>query len=217
MASGTSSPRGQTSAVVAGIGSATSGSNTSIIDSRKNWVANKWVGSQVQILKLNGNEYFCNILSNTVNQINFAALPGGIVVNAGDLYSILATNDPSGAKLIRWGRDVTPAWVHAVEVVAPLVGAVLVTQAVGAGVSGYIYGFFISVGEGNDFLLNWVSATVAYSKRLVFGAGGTVETIDQVPLNEGYPADAGSAVTIINVNAGAGGIIYQACLLYAEV
>jgi len=217
MASGTSSPRGQTSAVVAGIGSATGGSNTSIIDSRKNWVANKWVGSQVQILKLNGNEYFCNILSNTDNQINFAAIPGGIVVNAGDLYSILATNDPSGAKLIRWGRDVAPDWTHAAEVVAPGAGAVLVTQAVTAGVLGYIYGFFIACTEANSFLVNWTSATVAYSKRMVFGAAGSMEAIDNVAFNEGLPADAGSNITITNVVAGAALQVYQACLLYAEV
>jgi len=217
MASGTSSPRGQTSAVVAGIGSATGGSNTSIIDSRKNWVANKWVGSQVQILKLNGNEYFCNILSNTDNQINFAAIPGGIVVNAGDLYSILATNDPSGAKLIRWGRDVAPDWTHAAEVVAPGAATALVTQAVAAGAVGYIYGYFVSVTEANEFLVNWTSATVAYAMRLIFGAGGYVQDVETVALNEGLPADAGTNITITNVNAGAALMVYQARLLYAEV
>ncbi|HLE80328.1 MAG TPA: hypothetical protein VJA25_03455, partial [Dehalococcoidia bacterium] len=57
----------------------------------------------------------------------------------------------------RWGRAISVAWVHAAEQVAPGAGAVLVTRAVSAGVSGYIYGFLISAQEANNFLLNWTS------------------------------------------------------------
>ena len=117
----------------------------------------------------------------------------------------------------RWGRVITPSWVHAAEVVAPLIGATLVTKAVTAGKSGYIYGFFISAGEANNFLLNWTSGGIARSKRLVFGAGGSMEAIDQVPINEGLPADAATNVTITNVTAGGVGIVYQANLLYGEI
>jgi hypothetical protein len=35
--------------------------------------------------------------------------------------------------------------------------------------------------------------------------------------NEGYSADAGTSITITNVNAGSTGIIYQAGLLVAEI
>jgi hypothetical protein len=117
----------------------------------------------------------------------------------------------------RWGRVITVSWVHAVEVVAPLIGATLVTKAVGAGKSGYIYGFFISAGEANNFLINWTSGGVAKSKRIVFSALGSVEAIDTVPLNEGLPADPATNVTITNVTAAGAGIVYQANLLYGEL
>jgi len=217
MPSGASSPRVQTAAIVVDIGAATGGDAISIVDARKNWAINQWTGYLVQIFKLGGSEYYCRILSNTANQLNFAALPAGIVVSPGDLYTIQSAFDPAGAKLIRWGRDVDPTWVHAAEVIAPLIGAVLVTQAVTAGMVGYIYGFFIACTEANSFLVNWTSATVAYSKRMVFGAAGSMEAIDNIAFNEGLPADAGSNITITNVVAGAGATVYQAGLLYAEI
>ena len=121
------------------------------------------------------------------------------------------------AKYQRWGRNVTPTWVHAAEQVAPGAGTALVTQAVSAGKSGYIYGFFISCQEANNFLINWTSGGVTYSKRIVFGASGTTEAVDLVALNEGLPADGGTDITITNVNAAGAGMVYQANLLYAEV
>ena len=126
-------------------------------------------------------------------------------------------NLSTASQYTRWGRVITPSWIHAAEVVAPLIGATLVTKAVSAGKSGYIYGFFISAGEANNFLLNWTSGGVAYSKRIVFSALGSVEAIDTVPLNEGLPADAATNVTITNVTAGGAGVVYQANLLYGEV
>lgn len=217
MPTGTSVPRVLTAAIIIEFGMATGGGNTSVIDSRKNWVVNKWANCQVQITKLSGTEYFADIISNTATQLNFAPLPGGAVVAPSDLYAIRATNDPAGARLIRWGRDAAPAWVHAAEVAAPAAGTVLVTRAVTAARSGYIYGFFISVQEANNFLINWISATVAYSKRLVFGAGGVIQDVEGVALNEGLPADAGTNITITNVTAAAALMVYQANLLYAEV
>jgi hypothetical protein len=115
-----------------------------------------------------------------------------------------------------WGHDISPAWVHAAEVAAPVAGTLLVTQTVGAGVSGYIYGFFISCSEANHFLLNWVSGGVAYSKRIIFGGAGTTEVVDLIPINEGLPADTGTDITITNVNVAGVGTVYQANLLYGE-
>ena len=54
---------------------------------------------------------------------------------------------------LRWGRDVSPEWVHAVEQTAPGALTALVTKAVTAGKTGYIYGFLISAQEANDFLV----------------------------------------------------------------
>lgn len=199
------------------VGIATGGTNTTLQDTHKDWPTNKFAGAMIKIIKANGEEYIRDITSNTADILTIAALPAGVTIDAGDLYAIRATMDSAGARLIRWGRDVSPAWVHAAEVVAPLIGAVLVTLAVGAGVSGYIYGFFIAAQEANDFLVNWTSATVAYSKRLVFVAAGSMEVIDQVAFNEGLPADPGTNITITNVTAGGVGMVYQAGLLYAEV
>jgi len=216
MAIGTSVPKILTSEMIIAAGIATGGSNTSVIDTRKSWGSNKWVGCQIQIVKLNGTEYFSNIASNTATQINFAPLPTGVTVAAGDLYTIRGTNDPTGIRLQRWGRDVSPTWVHAAEQIAPGAGTALVTRAVTAGKTGYIYGFFISAQEANDFLLNWTSGGVAKSKRIIFGSMGTSECVDPTPLNEGLGADATTNITITNVTAGGAGKIYQANLLYGE-
>ncbi len=121
------------------------------------------------------------------------------------------------ARLQRWGRDVAPAWVHGAEVTAPAAGTALVSKTVGTGKTGYIYGFFISAGEANDFMINWTSGATAYSIRIPFGGKGSLHFADFIPLNEGLGADAGSTITITNVNAGGTGIIYFARLLYAEV
>lgn len=118
---------------------------------------------------------------------------------------------------IRWGKDVSPFWVHAAEVTAPAAGTALVSKTVSTGKVGYIYGFFISAGEANDFLINWTSGGAAYSVRIPFSGKGALQYIDFTPLNEGLPADGGSTISITNVNAGSAGIVYQARLLYVEV
>ncbi len=118
---------------------------------------------------------------------------------------------------LRWGRNVTPTWVHAAEQVAPGAGTALVTKAVTAGKTGYVYGFFISTGEGNNFLINWISGGVARSIRIPFTAAGAIHFADFISLNEGLGADGGTNITITNVTAGGVGIIYQARLLYVEV
>ncbi len=121
------------------------------------------------------------------------------------------------SRLIRWGRDVNPFWVHGYEIIAPSAGTALVSRTVTSGKSGYIYGFYISAGEANDFKINWTSGGTAYSVRIIFPSKGSLQYIDFAPLNEGLPADAGSSITVTNVNAGSAGIVYQARLLYVEV
>jgi hypothetical protein len=206
-----------TAVSAASVGSASGGGTTSLIDGRKNWIANQWAGSKVQIIKPDGQEFFCNVLTNPATQLNFAALTGGRSVAPGDFYIILSSNDPAGARLIRWGRDVAPTWIHGAEQVAPGALANLVTQGVGAGHAGYIYGFFAAAQEANDFLVNWTSGALAYTVRLPFGGQGFVQDVETVPLNEGLPADGGTNITIQNENAGNAGMAYQARVLYAEV
>lgn len=199
------------------VGIATGGGSTTVEDTHKNWTVNKWAGGLIYVIKADGKEYTRDITSNTATEITFAALPGGVNVVAGDIYAVRIIAAGATASQQRWGRDVEPTWIYAAEQVAPGAGTALVTQAVTAAKSGYIYGFFISCQEANDFLLNWTSGGAAKSKRIVFGGAGVVQDVEPAALNEGLAADGGTNITITNVNAGGAGKVYQANLLYAEV
>jgi hypothetical protein len=121
------------------------------------------------------------------------------------------------AQLVRWGRDVMPSWVHGGEVVAPGADTALVSWIVPSGRRGYIYGFYVSADEGNVFKIVWVSDGVAYSRRVIMPGRGTLHFVDVVALNEGLAADPGSMISLVNVNAGSEGAVYQAALLVATV
>jgi len=136
------------------------------------------------------------------------------------LSSVLAQLDVTLsilAKLKRWGKNIEPEWVHAGEVTAPAADTALVSKTVSAGKVGYIYGFFISAGEANDFKINWTSGGAAKSIRVSFSGKGVLQYADFIALNEGLGADAETNITITNVDAGSSGVIYQARLLYAEM
>jgi len=136
------------------------------------------------------------------------------------LSSVLAQLDvtlSTLARLKRWGRDIEPEWVHGDEVTAPAAGTALISKTVSAGKVGYIYGFFISAGEANDFRINWTSGGATKSIRIPFSGKGALQYVDFAALNEGLPADEGTDITITNVNDGSSGVIYQARLFYAEV
>ncbi|AFU57283.1 hypothetical protein Ngar_c03660 [Candidatus Nitrososphaera gargensis Ga9.2] len=118
-------------------------------------------------------------------------------------------------KLERWGKNIEPAWVHGAETTNPADGTALVTKAVSAAKTGFIYGFYITSAEARDFKINWTSGGVAKSIRIVHASKGTMFFTDKTPVNEGLGADASTNITITNVGAGAG--IFQAGLLFAEV
>jgi len=121
------------------------------------------------------------------------------------------------ATLQRWGRNVSPVWVHGGEITAPPANTALVSKTVTSGKFGYIYGFFINAGEANDFRINWTSGSTSYSRRIVFPSKGSLQYVDFTAFNEGLPASGGTSITITNVNAGSSGVVYQAAILYAEV
>ena len=121
------------------------------------------------------------------------------------------------AKLQRWGRNVEPSWVHGDEVTAPAADTKLASTTVSTGKKGYIYGFFISAGEANDFRINWTSEGATKSIRIPFSGKGALQYVDITPLNEGLPADEGTEISITNVNAGGTGVVYQARLFIVEV
>jgi len=117
-------------------------------------------------------------------------------------------------KHIRWGRDVTPAWIIGSEIVAPVINTILVSRTVSAGKRGYIYGFFISTEESNIFYIQWVSGGTTYRIRIP-ASRGLMYTVLPCAVNDDLPADSASTISIIVANAGS--TVYQAGLLYAEV
>jgi hypothetical protein len=119
--------------------------------------------------------------------------------------------------LTRFGRNIAVGWVIGSEVAAPAAGTSLVSRTVSSGKSGYVYGIMITAGESNDFKLVWTSGGTSRSLRVVLASRGSLLVVSQVPINEGFPADGGTVVSIANVNAGSSGIVYQAALLYGEV
>lgn len=131
--------------------------------------------------------------------------------------TVVVDLDAISYKNMRWGRNLTPTWIHNVPIVAPGAGAVLVTYPVGVGLVGYIYGFFVSAQEANRFVLNWTSGGVPYAMSIVFAAPGSTECVDPAPINEGIPADAGTNITITNVTAGGAGATYQARLFIGVI
>jgi hypothetical protein len=121
------------------------------------------------------------------------------------------------AMLERWGYTVEPRWIYGGETTAPPANTSLVSVAVSTGKKGLIFGLFITAQEANDFKINWTSDGVARSLRIVMGGKGTVVATFEKALNEGLLADAGTSITVTNVNAGNSGVVYQAGILYAEV
>lgn len=108
-------------------------------------------------------------------------------------------------------------WVYGSLVTAPAAGTALVSFSVPTGKTAFIYGYFISASEANAYEIRWVSGGVAQSIRITFPAAGTAHGMFLIPVNEGLQADAGSTISIVNINAGAVGSTYQAGLLIVVV
>lgn len=134
-----------------------------------------------------------------------------------ELLKQIISKEGESVFLERWGRGVSPVWIYGEEITAPSANSVLVSKTVSTGKVGYIYGFMITAGEANHFKINWISGGASKSRRIVFGGAGSLQYTDPIAFNEGAPADAGTEITITNVNAGGSGVIYQVALLYAEV
>ena len=116
----------------------------------------------------------------------------------------------------RWGRNVSPKWVHGTEVNAPTANTMLVSKIISSGKKGYIYGFFISASEANDFLIQWTYNGSLYQRRIPFSGKGAVQVVSPIALNDNHPADSLTAIIISVVNAGTTGSTYQAAILYDE-
>lgn len=76
-------------------GTATGGTNTTLVDATKGWQVDIWEDALVEVT-IGGISYVREIDSNTADTLNFATnpLPGGVVVAAGDVYSIKRVVSP---------------------------------------------------------------------------------------------------------------------------
>lgn len=117
-------------------------------------------------------------------------------------------------KKLRWGIDAEPKWIDGGEIAEPPSGRELVSVTVPEGRSGYVFGFFMSATEANDFKLNWVEDGVLKSIRIILPSRGSVHYADFIYLCR---ADGNTSISITNVNDGTAGSLYQARLLCAIV
>lgn len=110
-------------------------------------------------------------------------------------------------------------WELGTLLTAPAQNTALVTKIVSQAKKGRILGFWLSTTDtaGNQFTLNWKCKGVAHSQLIIFGGSGTIKDINEVAINEDYPADPQSAITITNAVTGTALTQYQASLLVAEV
>ena len=68
-------------------GTATGGSDTTVIDTVKNWDTNMWAGATVHVIHASV-EYIRVCSANTADTLTIGALPVGISATAGDAYAI---------------------------------------------------------------------------------------------------------------------------------
>jgi len=130
--------------------------------------------------------------------------------------AVVVLNEETISMFVRWGRYVKPVWIDGSEVVAPPANYELVSITVG-GNEGYIYGFCITCDELNDFSINWISKGIPKSFKVKVTGAGTICYVDNIALNEGFPADKNTKISLINLNAGNANMKYVARLLYGEV
>ena len=76
-------------------GTATGGTNTTLVDATKGWQVNIWEDALVEVT-IGGVTYVREIDSNTADTLNFVTnpLPGPVVVAAGNVYSIKRVVSP---------------------------------------------------------------------------------------------------------------------------
>ncbi|GAI16402.1 unnamed protein product [marine sediment metagenome] len=68
-------------------GVATGGSDTTLVDTAKDWEVDMWADAILEV-DIDGVEYHRTITVNADDTLTFNALPAGVVVSAGDTYSI---------------------------------------------------------------------------------------------------------------------------------
>ena len=128
----------------------------------------------------------------------------------------------SSARMMRYGRDIKLGWEHDNLTGPQIAGTELAGVDVPNGYNTYIYGFSITAGEPNLFYLLWESDGTSKYYFIDFPSDGTTMYTDNIPINEGYPANRtqGSAVTRVSlyiVGVVGAGMRYSGSLLLGEI
>jgi hypothetical protein len=160
------------------VGLATGGTNTTVDDTRKDWPVNIWAGGRIKIIKANGQEYERAITSNTATQITFAALPGVITVDAGDVYSVRDAASVVG-----------PATEATLVKIVPIAKAAIFNTALPAAENAWL-GADIAPTNSPSFLRIHVTVAVAGVIRVARTVGGVTVVED---LNAGNPLTQNAA------------------------
>jgi len=121
---------------------------------------------------------------------------------------------------LRWGYPVEPIWTYSAVSTGPLAaGAVLLSQPVGSGYNGYIWGYFLSENDpsGNIFMIKWVSGANTYQQMVVMNGPGTINFISVKAINDGLPASPNTTMVIQILNAASTNALYMAGVLWGQV
>jgi len=93
-------------------GTATGGSNTTLVDTGKSWATDVWKGAVIEVnVAADGKAHYAVISGNTATTITFGALAGAVSVAAGDDYALRLQTGISD--IYKWGgtvltgRDIT--------------------------------------------------------------------------------------------------------------
>jgi len=96
---------------------------------------------------------------------------------------------------------------------APAAGTVLSSFTVPSGFRGALIAILLDASEANFFDITWTSGGAARSYRLRIPSEGVLTYDFRPGLNLDLPADEGTSISVINVNAASAGSLYKADLL----
>ena len=172
-------------------GIATAGSNTTLVDTAKDWGINMWEDAILQVT-IGGIEYHRHIVSNTADTITIDALPvvpAVIEVAAGDVYSIR--------------RVVTPGEVHIDSFTdaagANILPAAVRSTAIGGFKADKIHCHFAAATSNPITIALDAHAGVAYDKPLHVQVMGASQDMDYY-FPAGAKFEAGDVITVAWTN-----------------
>ena len=98
-------------------------------------------------------------------------------------------------------------------------GTALLSQPVGSGYNGYIWGYFLSENDpsGNTFLVQWINGTTVYQQMVVVNGPGTINFISVKAINDRIPASQSTTVAVTMLNTASTDTLYMTGILYGQM